>query len=100
MQDATQDVSPLNRTVPRYVSQRHGTALINALMRSGMVVVGDIRAQHTAKMALAKDDDPVQAFLANGANPAFSESVRIRYSLDTVENSPSLLSPTCQAVEG
>jgi hypothetical protein len=37
MEYTAQDISPLDRTIPRWVSQRHWAALINALMRPGMV---------------------------------------------------------------
>ena len=78
MQYATQDVSPLDRSGPRRAwHERHRTALIDALMGPGSVVVGDIRRQYTAEMVLSKDQDLVQTLLSNGANPAFREGIRI-----------------------
>ena len=57
MEHAAQDISPLDRTVPRCASQRHGTLLINALVGPRMVIVVDVGRQHPVQMALAEDQD-------------------------------------------
>ncbi len=79
VEQAAQAISPLDQTIPRHrPCQRHRTLLINALMRSGMVVVVSIGRQHPAQMPLPKDQDPVEALRAHRPNPAFSERVCIR----------------------
>ncbi len=79
MEHASQDISSLDRPIPRRASlQRHGTLLINALMGSRMVVVVHVGGQYPLQMALAEDHDPVKAFLANRAHPAFRERIGIR----------------------
>ena len=70
-----QNVSPLDRTVPRGTDQSNRTVLIDALMWTRMVVICDVRSQRSAKMPLPEDQEPVEAFLANGANPSLSESI-------------------------
>ncbi len=66
VEHATQDVSALDRTVPRGAShQRYGALLIDALMRPSTVVVLEICDEHTTEMSLAKDQDLVQALLSD-----------------------------------
>ncbi len=77
VQYATQDVSPLDRPRPRRLFQPDRALLIDTLMRSRVVVVVDIDAQHSAKMPFPEDQDPVEALPSNGANPAFRERIRI-----------------------
>jgi len=52
---ASQDVTPLDWTIPRPASpQQYWTLLIDALMWPRMGVVGDVRRQHTTELPLAK----------------------------------------------
>jgi len=44
-------------------------------MRSDYVIVARVGAQKMAQMRLAKDDDVVQAFAANGPNQSFGKTV-------------------------
>jgi len=47
-------------------------------MRARLIVIGHIRAEHTAQVALAKNNDMVQAFAAKCANQSFGDAI-IRY---------------------
>ncbi len=47
-------------------------------MRPRMVVVVEVGRQHAMKMPLAEDQELVQAFLADRANPALRKGIRIR----------------------
>ncbi len=49
-----------------------------ALMRSFVVVVGQVFAQQYFKMTLGKDDEMVEAFFANGSNDALHVRVQVR----------------------
>ena len=44
-------------------------------MSSGCVIVARVGAQQMAQMRLAKDDDVVQAFAANGPDQSFGKAV-------------------------
>src|SRR4051794_10490773 len=44
-------------------------------MSSGCVIVARVGAQQIAQMRLAKDDDVVQTFAANGPNQSFGKTV-------------------------
>jgi hypothetical protein len=77
MQDTAQDVAPLNWTIARRALQPNRALLIDALMRSSMVVVLDVSCQHSAKMPFPKDQELVQALLPGRADPTFRESVSI-----------------------
>src|SRR3712207_1939834 len=56
MEHATQQISPLDRTVPRCTShQRYWTLLLNALMRSRVIVVVNIHRQYLVEMPLTED---------------------------------------------
>jgi hypothetical protein len=48
---------------------------IKGPMSSGCVIVARVGAQQMAQMRLAKDDDVVQAFAANGPNQSFGKAV-------------------------
>jgi hypothetical protein len=66
MKHATQDVEPLDRTIPRRTChERHRTTLIDALMRSSIVVISNIRRQNSVQVTLVEDQDSVEAFLTN-----------------------------------
>ena len=43
----------------------------------GVGVLRDVSRQHSAKMLLPKEQDPVEAFLASGANPSFFISIGV-----------------------
>lgn len=77
MQDAAQDVAPLDWTIARRTLQPNRTSLFDALMRPSMIVIVDIRGQHTMEMAFAQDQELVQTLLSNRTNPAFGERIRI-----------------------
>ncbi|MDQ5851782.1 MAG: hypothetical protein M3380_06835 [Chloroflexota bacterium] len=77
MENTAQHVSSLDRTIARRTLTANWAVLIDALMRPRLVVVLDIRGQHTTKMLLPKHDDPVKAFLSNGTNPPFGERIGI-----------------------
>jgi hypothetical protein len=47
-------------------------------MRPVAVVVVDVDAEHLLKLSPADDRDPVEAFAADGADPALGECVRLR----------------------
>jgi hypothetical protein len=47
-------------------------------MLPGSVGVVNILSQDAAKMSLPKDQHPVEAFLAHGANPAFGKGMRVQ----------------------
>src|SRR6476660_7244787 len=49
--------------------------LIKGPMSSGCVIVTRVGAQQMAQMRLAKDDDVVQAFAANGPDQSFGKAV-------------------------
>src|SRR6476469_11231406 len=53
----------------------YGCGLIKGPMSSGCVIVARVGAQQMAQMRLAKDDDAVQAFAANGPNQSFGKTV-------------------------
>lgn len=52
--------------------------LIQALMGPPLIIVGQIRPQHTLQMALAQDQQMVQALLPHAAHPAFGHRIRLR----------------------
>ena len=74
---AAQDVSPFNRTITCRIFQRNRTPLVNPLMRSSLVVIVNVGRQNSTKVPLPKDQDPVEAFLSNRANPPFGKRIRI-----------------------
>jgi hypothetical protein len=56
-----------------------GDVLGDALVRPGRVVVRLVFGQDGAQMCLAKDQDPVKEFAAQGADQAFTGRVHPRY---------------------
>ena len=44
-------------------------------MRARLIVIGRIRGEHVAQVALAKNNDVVQAFAAKRANQAFGYAI-------------------------
>ncbi len=47
-------------------------------MRTGTVVIVDVRGEHTLEMPLVEDQDLVQTFLPNRTDPPFSKRMCIR----------------------
>jgi hypothetical protein len=47
-------------------------------MRPVAVVIVDVDAEHLLEVSPADDQDPVEAFAADGADPALGERVRLR----------------------
>ena len=80
MQDAAQDIAPLDPTIARRRLQPNRALLIDTVMRPTMVVVLGIHGQHTTEMSLAEDQDLVQALLSNRTNPAFRKRICVRCS--------------------
>ena len=52
-----------------------GTVVVERLVWSRGVVVGEIRAQDAAEMGLAQNDDVIEALAADGADDPFGERV-------------------------
>lgn len=68
-------VSTTNGAIPRAPSGWHWTLLRDALMGTGMVGVGDVFCEYASEMPLVKDQELVQAFLADGPNPSLGERI-------------------------
>src|SRR2546426_5449282 len=66
---------------PRWAPRRRLEApgkragVVQGLMGTDGVVVGEVRAQQAAEMALIEHDDVVQAFPADRADQAFGEGI-------------------------
>ena len=78
VEHAAQDVSPLDRTVPCDVSyQRHRTLLVNALVRSCVVVILDVRRQNSIQVTLVEDQDSIEALLSDRPDPTLGKRICI-----------------------
>ena len=65
VQHAAQKVTPLDRTIPlRSCPEWYWTTLIDALMRSSMVVIVRVGHQYPSKMLLPEDQDLVQTLFS------------------------------------
>jgi len=49
--------------------------LLQRSVRSVRVVVGDVLLQHAFELAAGEDQDPVEAFAADAADPAFRRAL-------------------------
>src|SRR5512132_1712782 len=56
--------------------RRSGYVEVDASVWTGWVVVRQVRGEDPVQVAVVADQDPVQAFGANGAHPAFGVGVR------------------------
>ena len=76
---ATQHWHTNNLTV-RMIRELWGTwnALVNALMRSGLVEISDIFGYDAPEMALAQNEHVVQAFASQTTEKALAKCVRAR----------------------
>jgi hypothetical protein len=46
--------------------------MLQGLMGPALVVVADVLSQHPAQMRFVEDDDPIQTFLPQAADPVVS----------------------------
>ena len=76
--EAAEDVMPLDRSRPRVVCQRHGTALVEPLMRSALIEESDVVGQDPCEVALVQDEQVIQALLARRPDPSLRHGVRVR----------------------
>src|SRR5262245_36780222 len=75
----TQDLAPINRTLPG--TGRHGNrrVTLKTLMRTCLVIKGRILNQDARPVTLAQAHD-VQARVPDGADPPFSRALGAQYS--------------------
>jgi hypothetical protein len=62
----------------KWWSARVGCSQVERAMRSLSVVVADVDAEDVLELAAAGDQDPVEAFAANAADPALHVGVGVR----------------------
>jgi hypothetical protein len=72
--DATEHIPPMDRTVRRTSQQRHRTLLTTAVMRPSVLVLRNVLGQHPLKVSLVEDEEVVETFLPHGAHPTFGDA--------------------------
>ena len=77
MQHAAQDVSPFDWTITRRACQQKRTSLVNALVRSSVVVLLDVRRQNSIQVTLVEDHDSIEAFLSDRPDPPLGKRICI-----------------------
>ncbi len=65
--------------------------LVNALMRTGAIIELNILTRHTPQMALAKDEQAIQALLPNRTKPAFGRGVGVGCSKRRMDDVDTLI---------
>ncbi len=55
--------------------RRQRNALLESLMRSGSIEVGDVLVEHRAKMVFAKDDDVIETLATDTSEKSLAHSV-------------------------
>ena len=78
VQYAAQDISPLDRTSLWRMLQRHRTLLVNALMRTSVIDIGNVFLQDPRTMPLVDDQQVVQTFLPHRPRPALRNRMGFR----------------------
>ncbi len=65
---------------------RNWSLLSKSLMWTGSVVIVNVFLEHTSKMTLVQDEQLIQAFLTNRADPAFGHGIGFRRSKGSTNN--------------
>jgi hypothetical protein len=58
--------------------KRNRRPLLQSLVRSCLIIIGHVLVEHTPHMTLTHEEEVIQAFFSNRANPPLSIGVRVR----------------------
>ena len=76
--DAPKHIPPLDRPRARATGERDRALLLQALVRTALVVEGHEGRQYPQQVALVQDEQVVQTLPAGTANPALRVAIRLR----------------------